>query len=294
MTCDDWNDCFNGMRVTKVPESGPKRSLLDATERLVVEKGFDLVSVRDITGAIKANVAAVNYHFGSREALMDVVMSHVMDVVDAARIEALEDIARLESRGPVEKIVRAYVNSVLIAAGRAQMDLAFFLKLAGRVMVFPSGLISPALADGRKEVRRLYLKALASAVPDLGAGDLEAAWAFFEVGLGQSLINLRSDLEPVVQAEQWIQFGVRGLAGGGVSQKTDRTDQSNPTDLPGKTVAPEIAVAKADVPKATPAPEVVPTSEVAVAPKVVETPKPAKASKAKPKKQDDQTMLFEL
>lgn len=294
MTCDDWNDCFNGMRVTKVPESGPKRSLLDATERLVVEKGFDLVSVRDITGAIKANVAAVNYHFGSREALMDVVMSHVMDVVDAARIEALEDIARLESRGPVEKIVRAYVNSVLIAAGRAQMDLAFFLKLAGRVMVFPSGLISPALADGRKEVGRLYLKALASAVPDMGAGDLEAAWAFFEVGLGQSLINLRSDLEPVVQAEQWIQFGVRGLAGGGVSQKTDRTDQSNPTDLPGKTVAPEIAVAKADVPKATPAPEVVPTSEVAVAPEVVETPKPAKASKAKPKKQDDQTMLFEL
>ncbi|MCE2959675.1 MAG: TetR/AcrR family transcriptional regulator [Akkermansiaceae bacterium] len=282
------------MRVTKVPESGPKRSLLDATERLVVEKGFDLVSVRDITGAIKANVAAVNYHFGSREALMDVVMSHVMDVVDAARIEALEDIARLESRGPVEKIVRAYVNSVLIAAGRAQMDLAFFLKLAGRVMVFPSGLISPALADGRKEVGRLYLKALASAVPDMGAGDLEAAWAFFEVGLGQSLINLRSDLEPVVQAEQWIQFGVRGLAGGGVSQKTDRTDQSNPTDLPGKTVAPEIAVAKADVPKATPAPEVVPTSEVAVAPEVVETPKPAKASKAKPKKQDDQTMLFEL
>ncbi|MFN9664445.1 MAG: TetR/AcrR family transcriptional regulator [Akkermansiaceae bacterium] len=282
------------MRVTKVPESGPKRSLLDATERLVVEKGFDLVSVRDITGAIKANVAAVNYHFGSREALMDVVMSHVMDVVDAARIEALEDIARLESRGPVEKIVRAYVNSVLIAAGRAQMDLAFFLKLAGRVMVFPSGLISPALAYGRKEVGRLYLKALASAVPDMGAGDLEAAWAFFEVGLGQSLINLRSDLEPVVQAEQWIQFGVRGLAGGGVSQKTDRTDQSNPTDLPGKTVAPEIAVAKADVPKATPAPEVVPTSEVAVAPEVVETPKPAKASKAKPKKQDDQTMLFEL
>ncbi|MFN9822006.1 MAG: TetR/AcrR family transcriptional regulator [Akkermansiaceae bacterium] len=282
------------MRVTTVPESGPKRSLLDATERLVVEKGFDLVSVRDITGAIKANVAAVNYHFGSREALMDVVMSHVMDVVDAARIEALEDIARLESRGPVEKIVRAYVNSVLIAAGRAQMDLAFFLKLAGRVMVFPSGLISPALADGRKEVGRLYLKALASAVPDMGAGDLEAAWAFFEVGLGQSLINLRSDLEPVVQAEQWIQFGVRGLAGGGVSQKTDRTDQSNPTDLPGKTVAPEIAVAKADVPKATPAPEVVPTSEVAVAPEVVETPKPAKASKAKPKKQDDQTMLFEL
>jgi hypothetical protein len=177
------------------------------------------------------------------------------------------------------------------------MDLAFFLKLAGRVMVFPSGLISPALADGRKEVGRLYLKALAGAVPNMGAGDLDVAWAFFEVGLGQSLINLRSDLEPAVQAEQWIQFGVRGLAGGGVSQMTDRKDQSNPTDqtdLPDKTVAPEIAMAKADVPESTLAPEVVPTPEAAVAPEVVEAPKPAKASKAKPKKQDDQTMLFEL
>jgi AcrR family transcriptional regulator len=283
------------MRITKVPESGPKRSLLDATERLVVEKGFDLVSVRDITGAIKANVAAVNYHFGSREALMDVVMSHVMDVVDAARIEALE--AAQKQAAGTKEIVSAYVNSVLIAAGRAEMDLAFFLKLAGRVMVFPSGLISPALADGRKEVGRLYLKALAGAVPNMGAGDLDVAWAFFEVGLGQSLINLRSDLEPAVQAEQWIQFGVRGLAGGGVSQMTDRTDQSNPTDqtdLPDKTVAPEIAMAKADVPESTLAPEVVPTPEVTVAPEVVEAPKPAKASKAKPKKQDDQTMLFEL
>jgi AcrR family transcriptional regulator len=274
------------MRVTKVPESGPKRSLLDATERLVVEKGFDLVSVRDITGAIKANVAAVNYHFGSREALMDVVMSHVMDVVDVARIEALEDAARscyteatkdkLESRGPVEKIMAAYVNSVLVAAGRAEMDMAFFLKLAGRVMVFPVGLISPALAEGRKEVSGLYLNALAGAVPQMGSADLEAAWAFFEVGLGQSLINLRADLEPAVQAEQWIQFGVRGLAGGGVSQKTDQTD------LPGKTVVQHEQV---EEPK---------TPEVAVAPEVVEAPKPVKAPKSKPKKQDDQNMLFEL
>lgn len=283
MTCEDWNDCFKGMRVTKVPESGPKRSLLDATERLVVEKGFDLVSVRDITGAIKANVAAVNYHFGSREALMDVVMSHVMDVVDAARVEALE--AAQKQAAGTKEIVSAYVNSVLVAAGRAEMDLAFFLKLAGRVMVFPVGLISPALADGRKEVNGLYLKALAGALPNMGTADLEAAWAFFEVGLGQSLINLRSDLEPAVQAEQWIQFGVRGLAGGGASQKTDRTAQSNPTDqtdLPGKTVAPPEQV---EEPK---------TPEVAVAPEVVEAPKPAKVSKAKPKKQDDQTMLFEL
>lgn len=259
------------MRVTKVPESGPKRNLLDATERLVVEKGFDLVSVRDITGAIKANVAAVNYHFGSREGLMDLVMSHVMEAVDAERVEALEKAAR----GPVEEIVGAYVNSVPAAAKRVEMDLPFFLKLAGRVMVFPTALMSQPLADGRRQINDLYLKALAGAVPQMSLADLEAAWAFFEAGLGQSLVNLRSDLTPSEQAEQWIRYGVRGLAGSGVSRKTDPTDQSdqpNPTDLSEKTEAPEKAEA----------------------PEIPEIPKPAKAPKAKPKKADDQSMMFDF
>lgn len=264
MTCDEWNDCFKGMRVLKVPESGPKKNLLDATERLVVEKGFDLVSVRDITGAIKANVAAVNYHFGSREGLMDLVMLHVMEAVDAARVEAL-DAARKSAVG-TEEIVSAYVNAVLSAAGRVEMDLPFFLKLAGRVMVFPTALMSPALADGRKQMNDLYLKALAGAVPQMAATDLEAAWAFFEAGLGQSLVSLRSELAPSVQAEQWIGFGVRGLAGSGVSQKLDQKDQADSTELSDKAEEP--------------APEPV---------------KPrAKAPKKAAKKQDDQNMLFDL
>lgn len=256
------------MRVTKVPESGPKRNLLDATERLVVEKGFDLVSVRDITGAIKANVAAVNYHFGSREGLMDLVMSHVMEAVDAARVEALE----AGKKGSAEEIVSAYVSSVLSAAGRVEMDLPFFLKLAGRVMVFPTALISPVLAEGRKQISDLYLKTLAGAVPQTNAADLNAAWAFFEAGLGQSLVSLRSDLAPSVQAEQWIRFGVRSLAGGRISQKSDQSDQSDPTDL-------------ADLPEETIEAEKAEEPEIPI---------PAKAPKAKPKKADDQSMMFDF
>ena len=270
------------MRDLKVPEAGPKRKLLDATERLVVEKGFDLVSVRDITGSIKANVAAVNYHFGSREGLMDLVMSHVMEAVDAARVQALENAEqpyyaeatkdRRETRGPVEAIVAAYVNSVLTAASRVEMDPPFFLKLAGRVMVFPTGLMSQTLADGRKQINDLYLKALAGVVPQMAAAELEAAWAFFEAGLGQSLVNLNSDLPPSVHAEQWVSFGVRGLAGSAISQKTDQSDQSDQSDFSDKAEQP--------------AEDVVPET--------VEIPKPAKAPKAKSKKPDDQSMMFDF
>ena len=55
------------MRDMTIPESGTKRKLLDAAELLFAERGFEAVSVRDITQLAKTNVAAVNYHFGSRD-----------------------------------------------------------------------------------------------------------------------------------------------------------------------------------------------------------------------------------
>lgn len=254
------------MRDLKVPESGPKRKLLDATERLVVERGFDLVSVRDITGAIKANVAAVNYHFGSREGLMDLVMHHVMEAVNAARRESLQNLMKQESRGQLHELVGAYVNSVLVAADRVQMDLPFFLKLAGRVMVFPSAMMSQAVFNERKQMNDAYLQALAAAVPHMQSVDIEAAWAFFDGGLGQSLVNLKADVSPLIQAEQWVGFGVRGLAVREISQKMDPVDRTGQPEATDKAELPEIE----------------------------EIPKPAKAPKVKAKKSEDQSMMFDF
>ena len=44
---------------------GTRERILKAAEALFAERGFETVSLRDITGAADANVAAVNYHFGS-------------------------------------------------------------------------------------------------------------------------------------------------------------------------------------------------------------------------------------
>lgn len=204
---------------------------------------------------------------------MDLVMLHVMEAVDAERVEGVEGgvLARLESRVPLQGIFSAYVNSVLKAADRVGMERSFFLKLAGRVMVFPTGLMSPALAEGRKRVRDFYLQALAGVVPQMGAEDLGAAWDFFEAGLGLSLVNLRDDLEMEVQLERWVRFGVRGLGAAGVVGKAtiDLADPTNPTDLTDLSEQPVVA-------------------------EVVEIAKPAKAAKPKAKKSDDQSMTFDF
>jgi AcrR family transcriptional regulator len=51
--------------------SDTKASLLEAAKRLVAERGYAGTSVRDLAAASGANLAAVSYHFGSREELLN-------------------------------------------------------------------------------------------------------------------------------------------------------------------------------------------------------------------------------
>ena len=67
-----------------------KALILEATERLVAEHGFESVSLRDITNDAKVNVAAVNYHFGSKEGLFRSVFERRAIMLNAARMEALD------------------------------------------------------------------------------------------------------------------------------------------------------------------------------------------------------------
>ena len=78
------------MRDFTIPESGAKRKLLDAAELLFAEKGFEAVSVRDITQLAKTNIAAVNYHFGSRDHLLTLVMMRYMTPVTEERLVRLD------------------------------------------------------------------------------------------------------------------------------------------------------------------------------------------------------------
>lgn len=269
-------DWLVGVRELKVPEAGPKRKLLEATERLVVEKGFDLVSVRDITGAVKANVAAVNYHFGSREGLMDLVVLHVMETLNATRTEALEIAQKNagENTASLEAILTAYVHSLTVTAERLQIDPPFFLKLAGRVSVFPEASMAPTSLEARREVADRFLQAVAAATPASSPDELSIAWSFFDAGLGQAMIQLGADHSPTVQLEHWIRFGIRGFG-------STKPQIQNPPKEPEKPV--EIQAAPEPEPTA-PEPEPIPESAKA----------PARKKPTAPKKQDNQTMLFDL
>lgn len=84
--------------------------ILNVTEKLFAEKGFDGTSVRDIAKAADINVAMVSYYFGSKEKLLDAIIIHR---VSGFRM-ILENL-QLETISPIEKIkkfVDLYINKL--------------------------------------------------------------------------------------------------------------------------------------------------------------------------------------
>src|SRR5260221_3140465 len=108
--------------------SDTKTRILDAAERLFGLKGFDATSLRDITTEAQVNLAAVNYHFQSKDSLIDSVIERRVLPVNQRRLEMLE------AAGPspsVERILEAFMLPTLEA------DLATVMPLMGRVLTNP-------------------------------------------------------------------------------------------------------------------------------------------------------------
>lgn len=103
--------------------------ILDAAERLFAEQGFHATTLRQITRAADVNLAAVNYHMGSKQALVRAVLEQRLDDLNSVRLERLD--AALQQ--PRSKRLEAILEAMILPAlelGR-QHD-ARFVKLLAR------------------------------------------------------------------------------------------------------------------------------------------------------------------
>jgi AcrR family transcriptional regulator len=99
-----------------------RERLLDVAEERFGERGIPEVSLREITSLAEANIAAVNYHFGSKDGLVREVFARRMKPLNEMRIELLRE---AES---VEEVIRAFVGPTL----KFSRKHPFFMRLAAR------------------------------------------------------------------------------------------------------------------------------------------------------------------
>jgi AcrR family transcriptional regulator len=151
-----------------------KSRILDAAEALFTRHGFEATSLRQLTAAAGVNLAAVNYHFGSKEELFQAVLTRRLDPMNQERIDLLARYEREADGRPLtcEKILSA----MLIPALRLSRDRARggqdFLRVLGRAYADPAPFIRNFLSAQYAEMIARFKDAFLQALPHLTRKEL--------------------------------------------------------------------------------------------------------------------------
>ncbi|WP_298036150.1 TetR/AcrR family transcriptional regulator [uncultured Desulfuromonas sp.] len=150
-------------------EPGTKERILDAAERLFAREGFHTTSLRAITSRAGANLAAVNYHFGSKEALLEAVFERRLVPLNRERRERLEQVleaAREQRRPPLaETALRAFIEPALRFRDSSP-GARDFTTLVGRALTETEDTVRDLFIGHMEPVFILLLETLCQALPD--------------------------------------------------------------------------------------------------------------------------------
>ena len=164
-------------RKTAAPDptsADTKTRILDAAEILFMEHGFEATSLRSLTSAASVNLAAVNYHFGTKEELFQAVLTRRLDPMNQERIELLERAEREAGGKPatVERVIYAMLIPALRLARDEQRGGKNFLRVLGRAYADPAPFIRHFLSAQYAEMIGRYKEAFLRALPHLSRQEL--------------------------------------------------------------------------------------------------------------------------
>lgn len=155
-----------------------RERILNAAERLFMANGYEGTSMRLITGDAGVNLASVNYHFGSKESLMQEVFRRRLDWLNGERLRVLNELEEKAAGKPLKpsQIVDGFFGTLLRMAQDESRGGITFLRLLGRTLTEPTDFIRTFLADEYQEVVDRYKAALFKALP--GVPKAEIVWRF--------------------------------------------------------------------------------------------------------------------
>lgn len=161
------------MATARLSPADTKTRILDAAESLFVSGGFDSMSMRQITSAAGVNLAAVNYHFGTKDALIHAVLSRRLDPLDAQRRAML---GAFESNyGPQLNCEHVLVALFLPAVRIFRSDAPGadrFLHFIGRAYTDPSPVVRDFIQTHYIETLGRFFFAFQRTLPELSREDL--------------------------------------------------------------------------------------------------------------------------
>lgn len=153
------------------PHFSTKERILGAAETLFAQHGFAGTSLRQVTSRADVNLAAVNYHFGSKENLINEVFRRRMDEMSQARLTALAAARALPAAERLQAVLAAFIEPALALTLDRQGGSAFVRVLA-RAYAEKNERLRKFLSDNYGHVLREFSKALAECLPDISKEQL--------------------------------------------------------------------------------------------------------------------------
>jgi len=225
--------------------------ILDAAEQLFAEKGFAETSLRLITSKAGVNLAAVNYHFGSKKALIQAVFSRFLGPF-CASLEKELDRRQAKPDAPrasLEELLELLVVQAMAVKPRSGNDLSIFMRLLGLAFSQSQGHLRKYLEEVYGKVFRRYMLLVNEAAPRLPP--IELFWrvhfmlgaaAFSMSGIKALRAIAETDFGINTSIEQVMRLMVPLLAAGmradsGVTDNAMAAAQLRPRSKTGSTTA---------------------------------------------------------
>ncbi|MBB6246604.1 AcrR family transcriptional regulator [Rhodanobacter sp. A1T4] len=195
-----------------------KERILGAAESLFAQRGFDGASLRQLTSAAGVNLAAVNYHFGSKEKLVEQIFRRRLDALNNSRLEALALVAGKENT-TIEDVLAAFIRPALDLSHDESGSL--FMRVLARAFAEHDDTLRQFLSENYGHVMRQFTAEFARLLPQLSKQELYwridlVSGALTHAMSGFGMIQRKSDVSETVHREQTaqhlIRFAVAGMS----------------------------------------------------------------------------------
>src|SRR5438105_3910313 len=181
-------NCNSASRGTAMPSDRTRTAILAAAERLYADRGFGDVTLRDIVAAADVNLAAVNYHFGSKDELIAELFVTRSLALNRERLSELK--AAEEARGgraPIDAVLRALVGPTLRGCLGPDNQRSTAARFMIRVSIES---VPPIRRIRNREIDHLrkFVAAMARSLP--GCSDVELYWGLhFALAMAQQTVR---------------------------------------------------------------------------------------------------------
>jgi AcrR family transcriptional regulator len=161
--------------------------ILDAAEALFSEKGFAETSLRNITTKAGVNLAAVNYHFGSKKSLIQAIFARYLTPFSVHFSEQLE-ITELQEN-TLDQLLKLLFITLNKSGLENPVKFGVFMRLLGLAYSQGQGHLRKFLTSEYGEVFRRYMKEINRVTPELTS--MERFWRIHFM-LGAAVFTMSS------------------------------------------------------------------------------------------------------